>query len=307
MLRIRLFEEKLDYLFKRGQLGGTVHLCIGQEACAVGVCAALDPGDVVSGTHRGHGHAIAKGLKLDRMFAELMGRVDGYCKGKGGTQHLASLVDGFLGTNGITGGGIPISTGAAMAMKVRKLPNVAVAFFGDGAVNQGAFHEALNFGSIWQLPVIYVCENNLYAMSAHIDQMLGASGILERAQAYQIEGVRVDGMDVLAVYEAASKARQFVAGQQRPYFIECTTYRYFGHSKSDGRRYRTREEEAEWKERDPINAFSTYLREAGLCTESEIATIRKEVESEVEAGVEFARQSAEGGPVDVLTDVYANE
>lgn len=305
MYRIRLFEEKLEFLFKRGMLGGTVHLCIGQEACAAGVCAALTAGDVVSGTHRGHGHAIAKGLQVDRMFAELMGRVDGYCRGKGGTQHLASLGDGFLGTNGITGGGIPIATGAALALKHRQMANVAVVFFGDGAVNQGAFHEALNFGSIWRLPVVYVCENNLYAMSAHIGRMLSAEGILERARGYQIEGVCVDGMDVVAVYEAAKQARRVVVEGQRPYFIECTTYRYAGHSKSDGRKYRTREEEAQWRERDPIALFSRHLTTAGLCAADEIAAVREEIVAEIEAGVEFAVRSPEGGASDVLTDVYA--
>ncbi len=305
MYRIRLFEEKLEFLFKRGMLGGTVHLCIGQEACAAGVCAALVAGDVASGTHRGHGHAIAKGLQLDRMFAELMGKVDGYCRGKGGTQHLASLVDGFLGTNGITGGGIPIATGAALALKYRQLPNVAVVFFGDGAVNQGAFHEALNFGSIWDLPVIYVCENNMYAMSAHIDRMLGGEGVLERARSYGIEGVRVDGMDVTAVFEAATAARRAVLDRQRPYFIECTTYRYAGHSKSDVRKYRTRDEEAQWRERDPIVLFSKHLAEMAVSTAEEMSALRDEVVAEVEAGVEFAKRSAEGGAADVLTEVYA--
>lgn len=304
MYRIRLFEEKIELLFKRGMLGGTVHLCIGQEACAAGVCAALGEGDVVSGTHRGHGHAIAKGLSLEGMFAELMGKRTGYCKGKGGTQHVAAFAHGFLGTNGITGGGIPIATGAALAFQHRGLPNVAVAFFGDGAVNQGIFHESLNFASVWNLPVLYVCENNLYAMSARTDQLLAADSIVARARSYRIEAVQVDGMDVLGVYQAADAAVRYVRERQRPYFIECLTYRFAGHSKSDVRKYRTREEERAWQERDPITLITARLVEEGVCGPHEITTVRDQVVAEVEAAVQFAISSPENDPAELLRDVY---
>ncbi len=305
MYRIRLFEEKIEFLFKRGLLGGTVHLCIGQEACAAGVCAALTDGDVVSGTHRGHGHAIAKGLSLERMFAELMGKRDGYCKGKGGTQHVAAFAHGFLGTNGITGGGIPIATGAALAIAHRGLPNVAVTFFGDGAVNQGAFHESLNFASIWDLPVLYVCENNLYAMSARTEQFLAAESIAARARAYRIESVQVDGMDVLEVYRAADGAVRRMREQRRPHFIECRTYRFAGHSKSDVRKYRTRDEERAWQQRDPIRLFSERLVRDGLCRTTEVEAVRDQVKEEVERAVEFAVASPENDPGELFRDVYA--
>lgn len=307
MYRIRLFEEKIDFLFKRGLLGGTVHLCIGQEASAVGVSAALREGDVSSGTHRGHGHAIAKGLELSRMFAELMGKGTGYCKGKGGTQHVASFEHGFLGTNGITAGGIPIATGAALAIKHRGLPNVAVVFFGDGAVNQGVFHESLNFASIWNLPIVYVCENNLYAMSTPIARTLGAEGILERVRAYRIEGARVDGMNVLDVYRAAEVAREHVRTTQQPYFLECITYRYVGHSKSDVRKYRTRDEEQQWQARDPITSFVHAITTNGWCAPAETDRVRGEVATEVEEAVRFAIASPEPDPVELFTDVYAHE
>ena len=307
MYRVRLFEEKIEFLFKRGKLGGTVHLCIGQEACAAGICAALGDGDVVSGTHRGHGHAIAKGLALDRLFAELMGKRDGYCKGKGGTQHVASFAHGFLGTNGITGGGIPIATGAALAIAHRGQPNIAVTFFGDGAVNQGVFHESLNFASIWNLPVLYVCENNLYAMSARTDQLLAAESIAARARAYRIESVAVDGMDVLEVYRAADAAVRQMRRAPRPYFIECRTYRYAGHSKSDVRKYRTRDEEQQWQDRDPIRAFTARLVDEGTCGTDEIESVRAEVAEEVEKAVEFALASPENDMTELFRDVYAHE
>lgn len=305
MYRIRLFEEKVDLLFKRGMLGGTVHLCIGQEATSVGVCAVLDEQDVCCGTHRGHGHAIAKGVPLVGMFAELMGKRAGCCKGKGGTQHLASLRHGFLGTNGITGGGVPIATGAAFALAYRGLPNVSVAFFGDGAVNQGIFHESLNFASIWDLPIAYICENNLYAMSTHVDRMLGAEGIIERARAYRIEGVRVDGMDVLAVYDAATAAVAHIRTQRRPYFIECLNYRYLGHSRSDARKYRTVDEEQAWQARDPIERLVRWLTDGGLCTPKDVADICKEVEREIDAALNAAIESEEADPSELFTGVYA--
>jgi pyruvate dehydrogenase E1 component alpha subunit len=305
MYRIRLFEEKIEYLFKRGRLGGTVHLCIGQEACAAGVCAALRTGDVVGGTHRGHGHAIAKGLELDRLFAELMGRSLGYCKGKGGTQHVASFHHGFLGTNGITGGGIPIITGAALGFKLKELPQVAVSFFGDGAVNQGVFHEALNFASIWELPVVYVCENNLYAMSAHVDDMLGAESIVARAQSYRIDAVRVDGMDVCEVHGAAARAVERARTERRPAFIECLTYRFAGHSKSDARRYRTKEEERAWRDRDPIDVFQRRLTEREGWRPEEVDAVKSEIARQVEDAAERAFQAAESAPEELFQDVYA--
>lgn len=252
MLRIRSFELKIHALFSAGEVRGTAHLCVGQEAVPVGVCHALSSDDWVSATHRGHGAAIAKHLEPYKLFCEILGRRDGYCAGRGGSQHIACLSKGFLGTNGISGGGLPVATGAALSSQVRNDSRVAVAFFGDGTANQGTFHESLNMAGIWKLPVLYVCENNLYAMSASTKDFVAGGDIAGRADSYGIEHRSLDGNDVQKVEAGAAELIARVRSGAGPALLECRTYRQLGHSKSDKCAYRTREEEEEWKLRDPI-------------------------------------------------------
>jgi len=291
MLLIRAFEERLDQLFAEGSLRGTTHFCIGQEASAVGACAALEPLDYVTSTHRGHGHCLAAGGDPNRMMAEIFGRKDGYCQGKGGTQHMAALEIGFLGSNGITGGGIPIATGAALSSKLRKLGRVALCFFGDGAANQGAFHECLNMAGLWNLPVIYCCENNLYAMGTSTAQAFANPDIAGRAPMYGMPGVRVDGTDALEVYGAVQAAASRARAGEGPTLIEISTYRFLGHSRSDARKYRTREEEAEWRSRDPILKWRDRLLGEKWLNEQEEKAMRSEVERQIEEAVTFSRAS----------------
>ncbi|MBI5208004.1 MAG: thiamine pyrophosphate-dependent dehydrogenase E1 component subunit alpha, partial [Candidatus Firestonebacteria bacterium] len=233
MLQIRFFEEKIEFGFSRNQIFGTTHLCIGQEAVPAGVCLNLTDEDYVVSTHRGHGHALAKGLDSKKMMAEIMGKVTGYCKGKGGTQHIACIEKGFLGTNGITGGGIPFAAGAAFTIKYKKRKNVSVCFFGDGATNQGTFHETLNMASMWNLPVVFICENNLYAMSTPVNKTIKTETIAERAKSFGIKGIKLNGMDVLEIYKNSKEIIEEVKNNHKPIFLEFETYRFKGHSKSD--------------------------------------------------------------------------
>jgi pyruvate dehydrogenase E1 component alpha subunit len=302
MLRIRLFEERVNKLFAAGHLYGTTHLYIGQEAVAVGVCGALTPDDQTSSTHRGHGHFLAKGGNMKRMMAELFGNEAGYCQGRGGSQHMADMEIGFLGSNGITGGGIPIATGAALSAKLLKTKRVVVSFFGDGATNQGVFHESLNMASIWDLPIVYVCENNLYGMSTPISYVSKVKDLAVRAKSYDMPAVVVDGCDVSAVYKAAREAVAQARQGKGPTFMECKTYRWLGHSKSDPRKYRSKEEEAKWRERCPIRAIIPNLKDAGY-SDQEIENIKKEVSVEVEASVEFAK-NGRCAPVESLSKYY---
>ena len=305
MKRIRAFEERIDRLFVEARIHGTTHLCIGQEAVPVGACAAIQPTDLAGGSHRGHGHAIAKGLRLDRMMAELMGRRDGYCGGRGGTQHVACMALGFLGTNGITAGGIPIATGAALSAKLRGSGQVVLSFFGDGAANQGTFHESLNMAGVWKLPVIYVCENNQYAMSTHVTAASAVPQIARRAAAYAMPGITVDGNDVLAVRDAVQRAVERARAGEGPCLVECVTYRRHGHSKSDQCEYRTREEEAEWERRDPITQMEERLRAAGELSPDSLAALDAAVADEIAAAAAFAEASPMADP-DTATDlVYA--
>lgn len=288
MLRIRLFETKLNELFSRGAVRGTVHLCVGQEAVPTGVSAALRADDWVSATHRGHGAAIARGLSLYRLFAEIFGRKDGYCAGRGGSQHIACMGKGFLGTNGISGGGLPIATGAALTAQRLGQDRVAVAFFGDGVANQGVFHESLNMAAIWRLPIVYVCENNLYAMSAPASAFVAGGNIARRAEAYGMRHATIDGNDVDAVEDVASELIASARAGRGPSLLECMTYRRLGHSKSDKCAYRTREEEVEWTRRDPIVRCKELLIERSGLSADELAAIERDVCTEVESAAERA-------------------
>lgn len=301
---IRHFEEALDDLFGRGLVRGTCHLCVGQEAAAVGACAALRPDDQINSTHRGHGHFIAKGGDPKRMMAELFGRATGYAGGRGGSQHMAGWAVGFLGSNGITGGGIPVATGAALSAKYLGTGRVVVSFFGDGATAQGAFHEALNMGSLWRLPVVYLCENNLYAMSTPLRQHSAVDSIAARAAAYAMPGVEVDGNDLLAVKACVSAAAERARCGHGPTLIDCRTYRFLGHSKSDKREYRTAEEEQAARDRDPILLFQRELLRRDDVTEADIRGAEAEARAVIDDAIEFARNSPEPAG-DPLVGVYA--
>jgi TPP-dependent pyruvate/acetoin dehydrogenase alpha subunit len=291
MLLIRRLEERVDALFAAGELRGTSHLSAGQEAVAVGACAALRADDYVTSNHRGHGHFIAKGGDARRIMAELFGKATGYAQGKGGTQHMADFSIGFLGMNGITGGMLPIAVGAAFSARYRASGQVALAFFGDGASNQGTFHEALNMAAVWRLPVVFLCENNCYAMSTPACCMVSVPHIADRAAGYGMPGVIVDGNDVAAVYAAMAEAAARARAGDGPTLIEAKTYRILGHSRGDLRVYRTREEEAEWAARDAIARFSADALAAGTLTADAITAIDAAVEAEVSEAEAFARQS----------------
>ncbi len=306
MRRIRLFEERLDQTFSRGLLDGTSHLAAGQEACAVGATAALDDGDQVVSNHRGHGHLIAMGGDVRRMMAELMGKRDGYCGGRGGSQHMSAPELGFLGTNGITGGGIPIATGAALAAQYRGEQRVVLCFFGDGAANQGTFHESLNMASLWGLPVVYFIENNLYAMSLSIERSTKETNLVRRADAYGMPGADADGMDVDAVCEVTREAVTRARNGDGPTLIVGHTYRYFGHSKSDQRLYRTDAEEAEWRARDPITLLTRKLTANGI-EPDRLAAIEQEELALVDDAVAFARENPFAPSESAADGVYADE
>jgi TPP-dependent pyruvate/acetoin dehydrogenase alpha subunit len=304
MLRIRRCEERLGWLFSRDLTMGTAHLSIGQEACAVGVMAAAEPTDYAVSTHRGHGHLIAKGADPARLLAEVCGRSTGFCRGKGGSQHIAVKEIGFLGTNGITGGGLPVATGAALAAKTRQTGQVVLCFCGEGATNQGTFHESLNMASVWKLPIVFVCENNGYAMWTAAEKVTSVPDISVRAVAYDMPGVLVDGMDLLAVRETAQLAIERARRGDGPTLIEAKTYRFCGHSKSDtGGKYRPAEEIAAWEARDPIRAWKERLLAMDVPAE-ELARVEAEVEAEIEAGTTFALESPYAED-EALLEVYA--
>ncbi|HOF88345.1 MAG TPA: thiamine pyrophosphate-dependent dehydrogenase E1 component subunit alpha [Armatimonadota bacterium] len=291
MLLIRRLEERVDALFAAGELRGTSHLSAGQEATAVGACAALRADDYVTSNHRGHGHFLAKGGEARRIMAELFGKATGYSQGKGGTQHMADFSIGFLGMNGITGGMLPIAAGAAFSARYRGSGQVALAFFGDGASNQGTFHEALNLAAIWRLPAVFLCENNCYAMSSPACHMVSGARIADRAAGYGLPGVTVDGNDVAAVYAAVAEAAARARAGDGPTLIEALTYRILGHSRGDLRVYRTREEEAEWAARDPIARFTAAAQAADILSPDDIAASEAAVATEVAAAEAFARAS----------------
>ena len=256
MMEIRLFEEKVMELLARNIIKGASHLYAGEEAVAVGACSAIKPDDYITSTHRGHGHCLAKGGKLPEMMAELCGKATGYCKGRGGSMHIADVTKGNLGATGIVGSNIPVAVGAALSVNMRKTNQVVLCFFGDGASNNGVFHESLNMAAVWKLPVVFVCENNLYGMSVAASRCSAVQDMADKAKAYDIPNMICDGMDILDVKETIKKAVERARVGDGPTLVECKTYRYFGHSRSDPRAYRTKEEEKEWRSKCPIKQFS---------------------------------------------------
>ncbi len=306
MLLIRRFEESAEDSYMRGLTHGTMHLSIGQEASAVGICAPLSDADYITSTHRGHGHCIGKGAEVKRMFAEFFGKEDGYCKGRGGSMHIADVAKGNLGANGIVGGGIPIAVGAALSAKKRKTDQVVVSFFGDGANNEGAFHEALNMAAVWKLPVIFVCENNGYGMSVSTQRSTAIVNIADRAAGYGMPGVIVDGNDFAEVAEASFLATERARRGEGPTLIEAKTYRTRGHSRSDRNRYRSKEEIEEWLAKDPIGRFENELTSLGILSASDLTAIRADVEREIADGIAFALASPSPPTADVTRYVYTN-
>ncbi len=288
---IRRFEECAEDTYTRGKSYGTMHLSIGQEATAVGICSPLKDTDYITSTHRGHGHCLAKGADVGRMFAEFLGKETGYCRGRGGSMHIADPSKGNLGANGIVGGGIPIAVGAALTAKKTKSGAVAVSFFGDGANNEGAFHEALNIASVWVLPVVFVCENNQYGMSTSTERSTAVKNVADRASAYAMPGVIVDGNNFADVAEASFAAVQRARAGHGPTLIEAKTYRTRGHSRSDRNRYRTKDEISTWELKDPIAAFESEIVALGLASTQEIAKLREDVEREIASGLAFAESS----------------
>jgi pyruvate dehydrogenase E1 component alpha subunit len=305
MLEIRFFEEKVFELYAQNLVPGTIHLYLGEEAVAVGVCSTLRRDDYITSTHRGHGHCIAKGAELKRTMAEILGKKTGYCKGKGGSMHIADFNIGMLGATAVVGAGLPIAVGAGLSVKLRGTDQVVACFFGEGASNQGTFHESINLASVWKLPVIFVCENNLYAMGTRQSRVMNIENIADRAVGYGIPGLVVDGNDVLAVYEATQKAVERARKGEGPTLIECKTYRQKGHSRVDPAKYRPKEEVEEWLAKDPIKRFKEKLLQTNTLTEAEIQRIEKEVLGEIEEAVKFATESPYPAPEEALENVYA--
>jgi pyruvate dehydrogenase E1 component alpha subunit len=305
LLQIRYFEEKVFELYGQNLVPGTIHLYAGEEAVAVGVCSNLKEDDYITSTHRGHGHCIAKGADPKLIMAEILGKKTGYCKGKGGSMHIADFKIGMLGATAVVGAGLPIAVGAGLSIKLRKTDQVVACFFGEGASNQGTFHESVNMASTWSLPVIFVCENNLYAMGTRQSRIMNIENIADRAIAYGIPGVTVDGNDVLAVYEASQKAVELARSSGGPTLIECKTYRHKGHSRVDPAKYRPKEEVEEWLAKDPIKRFKTMLLQMNALVEIEIQKIEREVLAEIEEAVKFAVESPYPSPEEALDDVYA--
>jgi acetoin:2,6-dichlorophenolindophenol oxidoreductase subunit alpha len=307
MILIREFDELAIKLRTEGKIYGAVHPYVGQEAVAVGVCANLTNADRVTSTHRGHGHCIAKGADVKRMMAELFGRVDGYCKGKGGSMHIADFAVGMLGANGIVGGGLPIATGAALAAQIEGKGNVAVCFFGDGAVAEGEFHEALNISSVWKLPIVFVCENNQYAANNAIAVQHPITDVAVRAKSYGLPGLSIDGNDVLAVRKAAGEAIERARRGDGPTLVECKTYRWHFHAMRNAPPPETRPaaEIAQWKERDPIARLATDLIAQRVISESDLGGLNREVHVALQEAVAFADASPFPDPKDILVDMFA--
>jgi acetoin:2,6-dichlorophenolindophenol oxidoreductase subunit alpha len=304
MLELRLFELKVQELYRNGRLPGFVHLYVGEEAVAVGVCSNLEARDLVFSTHRGHGHALAKGVPARIVLAELWGKTTGSSGGRGGSMHMYAPEYGFMGTNGIVGAPIPLATGAALSAKLRKNRQVVVSFFGDGAVNSGSFHEAVNLGAVWNLPVVYVCENNLYATEMAFLRATKNTNVASRATAYGMLGIAVDGQDVVAVHEVAQAAICRAREDGGPTLIECKTYRYVGHHEGDpGTDYRTRDEVQHWKQRDPVKLARKLLLDLGT-EESKLQAVDQEVEQLIDRAVEFAEKSPEPAADSVNDHVF---
>lgn len=305
MYEIRFFEEKVFELYAQNLVPGTVHLYAGEEAVAVGVCSNLRIDDYITSTHRGHGHCIAKGADLKRTMAEILGKETGYCKGKGGSMHIADFSVGMLGATAVVGAGLPIAVGAGLSIRLRKTDQVVACFFGEGASNQGTFHESINMASVWRLPVLFVCENNLYAMGTRQSRVMTIENIADRAVAYGIPGLCVDGNDLLAVFEAARKAMERARRGGGPTLIECKTYRHKGHSRVDPGRYRAKEEVEEWLTKDPIKRFKEWLLQTNTLSETEIQQVATESLAKIEEAAKFALESRYPNPEEALEDVYA--
>ncbi|MDA1074471.1 MAG: thiamine pyrophosphate-dependent dehydrogenase E1 component subunit alpha [Proteobacteria bacterium] len=307
MIRIRIFEETAGKLMEDGKIPGALHLYVGQEAIASAVMVHLSNKDWITSTHRGHGHLIAKGGEFDQMFAELYGKATGYCKGKGGSMHISNLDLGMLGANGIVGGGPPIAVGAGFSNKFRKTDNVSVSFFGDGASNEGSFHEAANMAGLYKLPVIFICENNGYGEYTAQKNHQAIVDVADRAAGYGMPGVIVDGMDAIAVFEAAGEAIKRARAGEGPTLLECKTYRYFDHVgvRGMGLSYRTDEEVEQWRKRDPIESLEKRLADQGILSPEAAQAVHDEVRTQVQDSVRFAEQSPMPDPSTLLEDVYA--
>lgn len=307
MIRIRRFEEEVNLLFLSGGMPGTIHLYMGEEAIAAGVCAHLSKEDIITSTHRPHGHALAKGVTPRALMAELFGKTTGCCGGYGGSMHVGDISVGAVPAIAIVGGGVPIATGCALAFRYRREPRVVVCFSGDGAVNEGAFHEAVNMGAVWSLPIVYVIENNLYGASTPIRQVVRVERLSDRAAAYGMPGLTIDGNDVLAVHEASGEAIDRARDGGGPTLLECLTYRRCGHSRSDGNAYRDPVESEEWMARDPIGLFAKELLAKRVLTKTGAAEIDERVRAEIAEAIEFARQSPSHAPEDALRNVFCEE
>jgi pyruvate dehydrogenase E1 component alpha subunit len=305
MVRIRVFEDEVKFLFLEGAMPGTIHQCQGQEATAVGVCAALAPNDFITSTFRGHGHALAKGLTMKELLLELFGAATGCCRGKGGSMHVGNMDKGMVPGIAIVAGGVPLAAGMGLAFKMQKSGQVAACFFGDGAVAEGAFHEGVNLAAIWSLPVVFVCENNLYGASTRIDKVMKVPSVAARAASYGIRGETVDGNDVLAIYEAAGRVVSECRGGKGPVLLELLTYRRTGHSRRDPCHYQPKDEREQWARRDPIDRFAQVLLERGDVSEQDLTGIRAKVAAEFKAALHEARRQPMPSVDDLLTDVLA--
>ena len=306
MCLIRKFEDHIHQEFSRGVIPGFVHLYAGEEAVAVGVMAHLRDDDFITSTHRGHGHCIAKGVDVREMLAEIFGKQTGSCKGKGGSMHIADMTKGMLGANGIVGGGPPLACGAALSAKLRGTDQVTVCFFGDGASNQGTFHESANLASIWDLPVVFLAENNAYAETTSTDYSMRVGNISDRASAYGMPGKTVDGMDVFAVSEAAENAIARARTGKGPTLLECKTYRFYGHFEGDSMKYRTKQEEQAYQDRDPLKQFSKRVLADGLFTQPELTAVEQKCDQMMEEAAAFAQESPMPAPEECLDDVYVS-
>lgn len=308
MFRIRRFEEETFEFYKKGMMAGLAHLYMGEEAIATGVCAALRDDDYIGSTHRGHGHLVARGADTDRMMAEILGKETGYSHGKGGSMHIMAMDKGILGANGIVGGEIPITTGAAYTIKYKGTDQVAVSFMGDSSTNEGTFHESINMAAAWDLPCVYIIENNLYGITVDIRDVTKTPDLAVRAKAYDIPGVVVDGMDPIAVYEASVEAVERARRGEGPTLIEAKTYRWQGHHVGDPANYRQRRsktEKEDWMAKDPIPALKKAVLEAGLAEEADFEAIETAVEDEIQAAVKFAAESEYPDAAEAYTDVFA--
>lgn len=305
MVQTRNFEETAARLFIEGKVHGTAHFCIGEEATGIGVCSALEEKDYILQTHRGHNQGIGKNMDINRMMAEFLGKETGYCKGKGGCMHIADFSKGSLGANGIVGGGLPLSVGAALSQKYLRQDNITVCFLGDGATNEGTFHESLNLASVWKLPLLFVCVNNQYGMSTHISRSMNIINISIRAKSYGIKGKAIDGNDVVKVYKETIKGKRHVK-KHGPMLLVLDTYRWMGHSKSDPQAYRTKKEVNEWKRKCPIDRYRRYLVDEGIVNKDELEKLDKQAIRDVENAVTFAENSPEPKIENIYDDVYAN-